>query len=171
MRSERYYVCSRVQQVGPFNVLRHVVCVPAASQCAGSRHRGSTGSPAPGRETRTQRNRAIIISHQVSVSRPSVESYLRSQVGGTVSAHLIKEVPVDKQCVVWLGQLTSQKGEEPAHLGGREVWVVNHDLGRTHTHTHSRMDKKDKRQRRKYISDLRKSRFHQHQSEFPLLYK
>lgn len=56
-----------------------------------------------------------------------------------MSPHLIKEVPVDEQRVVWLGQLASQKGEEPAHLGGREVWVVHHDLG------HSGVDEKTER--------------------------
>lgn len=44
-------------------------------------------------------------------------------------SYLIKELPVNKKRVVWLGQLASQKGEEPAHLGRSKVWVVHHHLG------------------------------------------
>lgn len=54
--------------------------------------------------------------------------------------YLIKELPVHKKRVVWLGQLTSQKGEEPAHLGRSKVWVVHHHLG-------NQKDKKRKRYR------------------------
>lgn len=43
--------------------------------------------------------------------------------------YLIKELPVHKQRVVRLGQLASQKGEEPTHLGRSKVWVVHHHLG------------------------------------------
>ena len=48
---------------------------------------------------------------------------------GDLIGYLIKELSVHKKCVVWFGQLSSQKGEEPAHLGGSEVWVVHHHLG------------------------------------------
>lgn len=43
--------------------------------------------------------------------------------------YLIKELPVHKKRVIWLGQLSSQKGEEAAHLGRSKVWVVHHHLG------------------------------------------
>lgn len=52
----------------------------------------------------------------------------RTNIIQTGFVHLIKELPVYKKCVVWFGQLSSQKGEESAHLGGREVWVVHHHL-------------------------------------------
>ena len=43
--------------------------------------------------------------------------------------YLVEQLPVYKQCVVRLGQLAGQEGEEPAHLGGGEVRVVHHHLG------------------------------------------
>ena len=46
-----------------------------------------------------------------------------------LTGYLIEELPVHKKRVIWLGQLASQKCEEPAHLGRSKVWIVHHHLG------------------------------------------
>lgn len=118
----------------------YTVFVPAASQCVGSRRQGGTGTPGPEEDEN--------IEERSNGGNLVVSSVGRVRRQRTTSAHLVKEVPVDKQCVVWLGQLASQKGEEPAHLGGREVWVVHHDLGH-HTHTGEGSERHTKTQGRK----------------------
>lgn len=47
---------------------------------------------------------------------------------GSGPPYLVKELPVHEERVVWLDQLTRQKGEEPAHLGRGKVLVVHHHL-------------------------------------------
>lgn len=53
------------------------------------------------------------------------------RAGEHLISHLIEQIPVHKERVVRLGQLTSQEGEEAAHLGRSEVWVVHHHLSDT----------------------------------------
>ena len=45
-----------------------------------------------------------------------------------LNGYLVKQLPVDKECVVWLGELAGQEGEETAHLRGGEVRVLHHHL-------------------------------------------
>jgi len=49
--------------------------------------------------------------------------------------HLVKQLPVNKEGIIWFGKLSCQEGEKTADLRWGEVGIVHHNLESVHTDT------------------------------------
>lgn len=106
-RSSQEHVCARADLL-PFSVSRVVVWAAQELQNLGNQSQNSMEEELP------------LLARKGVERRKRRRSYL---------GYLVKQLPVDEQRVVGLGQLAGQEGEETAHLGGGEVRVVHHHLG------------------------------------------